>query len=299
MNIKTLKANGLLFAASILWGTTFVAQRVGMDHMGPFLFSGLRFAVGAAALAPLAWRARHNVAPTCSGHVSGRLPWRGVFLAGCFLCAGINLQQIGLVHTTAGKAAFITGLYVIIVPLLGLFFGQKPGWGLWIGTPMAAAGLYLLSMTQSFQLAPGDGWVLACALAWSGQILYLGWLSPKMDSFVLAFGQALVCAVLSLLMALFFEKNLVIASWTALGPVFYGGIMSVGIGFTLQIIGQKKSLPAHAAIIFQLEAVVAAVSGWLLLGEMMGGRDLVGAALMIAGMLAAQLWTADKKSQGV
>jgi drug/metabolite transporter (DMT)-like permease len=296
MNPKTLRANVLLFVASLLWGTTFVAQRMGMDHMGPFLFSSLRFALGASILAPLAWREIKRGAPIYRNCPSKWQPFWGVFLAGCLLCGGINLQQIGLVHTTAAKAGFITGLYVIIVPLLGLFFGQKPGLGLWIGAPLAVIGLYLLSVRHHFQLARGDGWVLACAFAWSGQILYLGWLSPKINSFFLAFGQSLVCAVLSLLMALFFEKNLVVPSWNALGPVVYGGIMSVGIGFTLQIIGQKASPPAHAAIIFQLEAVVAALSGWIVLGETMGGRDLSGAALMVAGMLTAQLWTTGKKA---
>jgi drug/metabolite transporter (DMT)-like permease len=294
MRTRICKANGLLLIASLLWGTTFVAQRLGMNHMGPFLFSGLRFAIGAAFLAPLAWRLRKSPAPVFRGRALKGLTWWGTVLAGCFLCAGINLQQIGLVYTTAGKAGFITGLYVVIVPFLGLLWGQRPGFGLWAGTPVAVVGLHLLSMTKGFNLAPGDGWVLACAFAWSGQMLYLGWLSPKMNSYVLAFGQSLVCAALSLLMAFFFEDIDGVDLQNGWIPVLYGGIMSVGIGFTLQIIGQKDSPPAHAAIIFQCEAVVGAVSGWLILGETMGVRGLSGAALMLCGMLVAQLWPVQK-----
>ena len=295
MNHHVLKANALLLVACLAWGTTFVAQRVGMDFMGPFLYTGMRFSIGALCLAPWAWYGHKKRRRTLSAgkNPAERPPWWGILLAGGLLCAGINLQQIGLIYTTAGKAAFITGLYVVIVPLLGLFGAQKPeGPGLWIAVPMAAIGLYLLSVTEAFRLSPGDGWVLACAFAWAGQILFLGWLSPKMNSFVLAFGQSFICAVLSLSIALIVEEVRLSVLLSGLVPVLYGGIVSVGIGFTFQVIAQKDAPPAHAAIIFQFEAVVAAVSGWFILGETMGLRALAGAVLMFASMLVAQLWGA-------
>jgi drug/metabolite transporter (DMT)-like permease len=175
---------------------------------------------------------------------------------------------------------------------MGFFWAQKSAPGLWIAVPLAAIGLYLLSVTESFTLASGDGWVMACAFAWAGQILFLGWLSPRINSFVLAFGQSCVCAVLSLIIALIVEEVSLPSLWHGLVPVLYGGVVSVGIGFTLQVIAQKDSPPAHAAIIFQFEAVVAAVSGWLILGEIMGLRARLGAAIMFAAMLVAQLWVA-------
>ena len=296
MNYRVLKANLILFTAALVWGTTFVAQRVGMDHVGPLTYTAVRFTLGALFLLPWAWFRRHRRYPGFEGAGGRWLPlWAGV-LAGTAMCAGINLQQIGLVRTTAGNAGFITGLYVIIVPILGYLWGHRPSLGVWIGAVLGAVGLYLLSVTSEFSLRPGDGWVLACAFAWGGHVWIVAWLSPKMDSYVLAFGQASVCAMLSFIMAAFTEEM----SWAALVPawlpILWGGIMSVGVGFTLQVIGQKNSPAAHAAIILSLEAVVAAVSGWLILGETMSPRGAWGAGLMLAGMLIAQLWT--MKTQG-
>lgn len=290
-NIRVLRANALLFLAAIVWGSTFVAQRVGMDHLGPLGYTGIRFSLGALALAPAAW-ARRNVQPPDFLGAPWKKMWLwGALLAGSAMFMGINLQQIGLVYTTAGNAGFITGLYVIIVPIMGLFWKSKPDAGVWIGAVMGSAGLYLLSVTESFNLAPGDGWVLACAFAWALHVWIIGWLSPKMDSCVLACGQASVCAALSLTAALLTGETITINAMTeAWLPILWGGIMSVAIGFTLQVMGQKDSPPAHAAIILSLEAVVAAVTGWLILNEAMTSRTVTGAALMLGGMLTAQLW---------
>jgi len=290
MEKKVFKANIFLFLAALVWGVTFVAQRAGMDHLGPFTYSGVRFALGALFLAPLAWRGYKldSLRPFRPG---GKwiVVWGGV-LAGLAMAAGINFQQAGLVYTTAGKAGFITGLYVIIVPILGLFWSQRPGLGVWIGAPLAAVGLYFMSVTEGFSLAPGDALVLVCAFAWAGHILVLGWLSPRMNPYVLACGQAAVCSFLSLTIAAFTEDFSLPALWAARVPILWGSVMSVGIGFTLQVLGQKDSPPAHAAIIMQLEAVFAGLSGWLILGEIMSFRAVFGAGLMLAGMLTAQIW---------
>jgi drug/metabolite transporter (DMT)-like permease len=296
MENKTLKADFFLLVASVVWGTTFVAQRVGMDHIGPFLFTGTRFAVGALVLAPLAWMARTRSSQGATDAMGTTFPFWGCIPAGVVLFAAMNLQQIGLVYTTAGKAAFITGLYVVIVPILGLFWGQRPGLGLWIGAPLAAVGLYFLSVREGFEMAPGDGWILLCAFAWAVQVLFLGWLSPKMNSCVLAFGQSVVCAILSLVTAFFFEDIVLDHILAATGPILYGGVLSVGVGFTFQVIGQKRASPTHAAIIMQFEAVVGAFSGWVILGEVMGARAVSGALIMLTGMLSAQLWPSSAKS---
>ncbi|MEW5725978.1 MAG: DMT family transporter [Thermodesulfobacteriota bacterium] len=286
---RILRANTLLFLAAVVWGCTFVAQRAGMDHLGPLGFTGLRFTLGALCLLPLAWLRRRVPPPDFLS--AGKWTWLwGGGLAGVIMFAGINLQQIGLVQTTAGNGGFITGLYVVIVPLMGLLWASRPGLGVWTGAVLGAVGLYLLSVTKGFRLTPGDGWVLACAFVWAIHVWILGWLSPRMDSCVLAFGQAAVCAVLSWIAALLWEEMTwagVVAAWL---PLLWGGFMSVAVGFTLQVMGQKDSPPAHAAIILSLESVVAAVSGRLLLQESMTSRALLGAGLMLAGMLIAQLW---------
>lgn len=289
--LQVLKGNVFLFLAAFAWGTTFVAQRTAMEHIGPFLYSGLRFFLGSLFLLPFAVkRIRERRPSVWQREKLGRwLPLWGSCLAGILICLGINLQQIGLMYTTAGNAGFITGLYVVIVPFLGIFFGFPISLGVWLGAPLATLGLYLLSATNGLALAPGDAWVLASAFVWAAQVLAVGLLSPKIDSVVLAFGQSFVCAVLSLFVAGIIEDISFAAIWTVWFEIAFGGIISVGVGFTLQVVGQKYSQPSHAAIILQLEAVIAALAGWFFLNEIMSSRALAGAGLMLLGMLIAQL----------
>lgn len=291
IDLQPLKGNTFLFLAALAWGTTFVVQRTAMEYMGPFLYSGLRFFLGAVFLLPLAvFRIRGSRPSAWQRHKVGRwLPLWGSCLAGMLICLGINLQQIGLMYTTAGNAGFITGLYVVIVPFLGIFFGYRISLGVWIGAPLAAAGLYLLSATEGIALQPGDAWVLASAFVWAFQVLTVGLLSPKIDSVLLAFGQSFVCALLSLALAFFLEDINMTAIRSVWFEIAFGGIISVGVGFTLQVIGQKYSQPSHAAVILQLEAVIAALAGWIFLQEIMSNRALAGASLMLLGMLIAQL----------
>ena len=211
-------------------------------------------------------------------------------LAGLVLFGGATLQQVGLGFTTAGKAGFITGLYVVIVPLLGMLWRQWPGWGGWVGAIIAAVGLYFLSVTTEFNLAPGDAWVLASAFLWAIHVLLLGYLSPRVDVLKLACDQYAVCCFLSLVVAGFMETITVHGLRGATIPILYGGVMSVGVAYTLQVVAQKVAPPTHAAIILSLEAVFAALAGWLILGEVLTSRGLLGCGLMLAGMTVAQLW---------
>lgn len=286
---KLVRGNLYLLLASLAWGTTFVVQKTAMVHLGPFTYSGIRFLLGALFLLPLVIRRVRSSKALLQVGVRGKhllLPGASL-LTGSLVCIGINLQQIGLISSTAGKGGFITGLYVIIVPILGIFAGQRAGaWG-WLGGILALLGLYLLSVTSGFSLAPGDGWILAGAFVWALQVLSLGWLSPKLDSLVLAFGQALVCAVLSLAVAGAVEKVTIDGLQAAAFELAYGGIISVGIGFTLQVAGQKYAKASHAAIIMQFEAVFAVIAGWLVLGEVLTPRGLTGCGLMFAGMLVS------------
>ncbi|MBN1140246.1 MAG: DMT family transporter [Deltaproteobacteria bacterium] len=291
MKNRILRANLLLLVVALIWGSTFVAQRLGTLHVGPFTFNAVRFFLGAAALFPLAWRTWKQHPPQSVGAAAPLPPllW-GSALAGLMLFAGINLQQIGLISTTAANAGFITGLYVVMVPMIGLLFGLRCGPGVWAGALLGVGGLYLMSVTEGFKLAPGDLWILAGAFAWAGHVLVIGWLSPKIRSFFLAFGQTLVCALLSLGVALAMEEIDAAGILAAAMPLLFSGIVTTGVAFTLQVIAQKDSPPAHAALIMQLETVFAALSGWLLLGETMTSRGLLGAALILTGMLIAQFW---------
>jgi drug/metabolite transporter (DMT)-like permease len=288
----TYKADSLLMLTAIIWGGAFVAQRVGMDYVGPLTFNGVRFALGALTLLPLALRGNKNrdAGEDLGNNFSSKQAILGGGLAGLVLFAGASLQQVGLIYTTAGKAGFITGLYVVIVPLLGMLWKQWPGWSASTGALLAAVGLYFLSVTEEFNLAPGDAWELAGAFMWATHVLILGWLSPRVDVLKLACAQYAVCSCLSLLVAGYTETIAAHGLREATIPILYGGVMSVGIAYTLQVVAQKVAPPTHAAIILSLEAVFAALAGWLILGEVLTTRGLFGCGLMLTGMVVSQLW---------
>jgi len=289
MHSRHLKADGLLLLTALIWGAAFVAQRLGMEHIGPFTFNGVRFALGALALQPLIWRMQK--ARSGPGASSGRIIRCGL-LAGCVLFAGAALQQVGIIYTTAGKAGFITGLYVVMVPLFGLLLGQRAGAGTWIGALAAAAGLYLLSVNENFSIAFGDLLELIGAVFWAGHVLVIGRLSPGMDAtdaVKLAAAQFTVCAGLSMGAGVLFESITWAGVSAAAVPILYGGLMSVGVAYTLQVVAQRDADPAHAAIILSLEAVFAAVTGYFVLGEVLALRALIGCGLMLGGMLLSQL----------
>ena len=291
MKPGAVKADLLLLLTAAIWGLAFVAQRVGMDYVGPFTYNAVRFAVGSLSLLPLILLSRKKELQARPELTSGngRTALVGGGIAGLILFAGASLQQAGLVHTGAGKAGFITGLYVVMVPLLGLFWKQRPTPGTWLGALLAAVGLYFLSVTEQFTISFGDLLVLLSACFWAGHVLIIGWLSPKTDSLKLAAVQFAVCSLLSLAVAAGLETMSLAAIWRAAMPILYGGLFSVGIAYTLQVVAQKDAHPAHAAILLSLEGVFAAIGGWLLLGELLSPRSLLGCALMLCGMLLSEL----------
>jgi drug/metabolite transporter (DMT)-like permease len=286
------RANLILLLTSVIWGFAFVAQRAGMAHVGPFTFNGVRFLIGGLALLPLIAvldRGRRGrgeaVVP-----LGSRSLLVGGALAGAFLFGGAALQQMGIQSTTAGKAGFITGLYVVLVPILGLFIGQRTSAGTWIGAGLAAIGLYFLTMQGDLTIQRGDLLVLMGAFIWAGHVQLLGRLSPGTDPIKLAAVQFFACAALSLAAAFAVESVVwadIAAGWA---PILYTGLMSVGVGYTLQVVGQRHARPADAAIILSLEAVFAVIGGWLFLNEQLGLRGLVGCGMMLAGILVSQLF---------
>ncbi len=299
MHKQHLKSDLLFLLSAVIWGFAFVAQRMGMDHVGPFTFNGIRFLLGALVLIPFIYSNRNSLPKESdgSGQVrNNRLVLYGG-LAGMAIFAGASLQQVGLVYTTAGKAGFITGLYVVIVPIMGLLWGQHTNAGTWGGVLMAAAGMYLLSVNEDLTVSLGDLLELIGAIFWACHIHLIGWLSPKTDSLQLAFLQFMVCAAASLITGAVIETTSLAAIAAAALPIIYGGALSVGVAYTLQVVAQRYAHPAHAAILLSLEAVFAAVGGWLVLGEVMSGRGIVGCSLMFMGMLMSQLYgLATKRS---
>ena len=273
----------LLLLASVIWGFAFVAQRVGMEHVGPFIFNAVRFALGAAVLVPFMISSIKKDRET-----GGALVYLYGVIAGTILFLGASLQQIGLISTTAGKAGFITGLYVVLVPVMGIIVGHRTGKETWAGIVLAAAGLYLLSFRGNFSIDKGDLLVLAGTFFWAAHVLLIGSVTRRTNSLLLALIQFLTCSILSFTAAVLFETIEVTGLAKAAIPILYGGFLSVGIAYTLQVIAQKRVPSSHAAIILSLETVFAAIGGWLVLGETIPFRGLIGCTLMFAGILVSQ-----------
>lgn len=302
---------GLLLAlAALIWGTAFVAQSVGMDYLGPCAFNGVRSIIGGLVLLPVIWlfsRRRvsgQSVVPKTDDsdsnvRESGFLAQnRDLLLGGA--CCGVLLavasllQQAGIQYTTAGKAGFLTSLYIVIVPVLGIFLGRRAGLRVWLAVVLALAGAWFLSAVGGpggFYIEPGDLLVLCSAAFFSLHILVIDHFAPKVDGVKLSCTQFFVAGVLSLCLAAVLERGQfrwdgLLAAW---GPLLYTGVLSSGAGYTLQILGQKDMNPAVASLILSLESVFAAVSGWLLLAQPLSGRELLGCGLVFAGVVLAQL----------
>jgi len=287
---KRLWSDVALLGTAIIWGSTFSAQRVAAAHLGPFVYNGMRFMLGALALLPVLLV--RGVRPT-------RLERRGGALAGLILAGAAVLQQAGLEFTTAGKAAFITGLYVVLVPLLlALVWKQWPNWLGWVGSLVAVAGLYLLSAEGSMALAPGDGLELGGAGLWALHVVLIDRLAGRVDALRLAAIQYVVCGLVSALLGLALERHTLAGLGAAWWAVVYGGAMSVGVGYTLQLVGQKGAPATDAALVLSLEAVFAALFGWWFLGELLGLRQLLGCGLMLGGMVLAQFSPSRGHSPG-
>jgi drug/metabolite transporter (DMT)-like permease len=261
-----------------------------METMGPFLFTGVRFLIGVVVLLPVIWFLSKKPQQTHKAEVSTKKLIYAGTVAGLLLFGGISCQQVGLQYTTAGKAGFITGLYIFFVPLIGLFLGQKTGSGTWLGATIALFGLYLLSIKEDFSIAEGDLLQLICAVFFAAHVLVIGYLAKRMDTLKLSLVQYLVCGFISLFIAIAIEMiswDMIVA--TAI-PLLYAGVMSTGIAYTLQVVAQQHAHSSHAAIILSLEGAFAVLGGWLLLDEHLPARGLLGCALMLTGMFLSQLF---------
>ncbi len=289
MKTQEIRADLIMLLAAAIWGFAFVAQREGMETMGPFLFNTARFFIGTVFLLPIVWYlSKKNKSQNNKETSTKKLLFAG-FIAGLFLFLAASFQQVGIQYTTAGKAGFITGLYIFFVPLIGIFFGQRTGSGTWLGAFIALIGLYLLSINKDFSIAQGDLLQLICAIFFAAHILVIGYVAKSMDPLKLSLIQYFVSAVLSFFIAVAIE----VITWemivdTAI-PLLYAGIMSIAIGYTLQVVAQQHAKSSHAAIILGLEGAFAVLGGWLILDENLSTRGLLGCGLMLLGMFLSQL----------
>jgi len=289
MKSQAIRADLLMLLAAAIWGFAFVAQREGMETMGPFLFNTARFFIGTVFLFPIVWYLSKKKKTQDNKETSTKKLLFAGFIAGLFLFIASSFQQVGIQYTTAGKAGFITGLYIFFVPLIGIFLGQRTGSGTWLGAFIAVIGLYLLSINEDFSIAKGDLLQLICAVFFAAHVLVIGYVAKRMDPLKLSLIQYFVSGILSLFIAVSIE----VITWqmivdTAI-PLLYAGIMSIGVGYTLQVVAQQHAKSSHAAIILGLEGAFAVLGGWLILDEDLSTRGLIGCALMLTGMFLSQL----------
>lgn len=295
MNKKTFRSSLLLFLAAAIWGVAFVSQSKGMEYMGPFTFNGVRSLLGATVLVPLILFRRKKEGPNRKP-----IPWKVTLIGG--VCCGLaltsasTLQQYGILYTSVGKAGFITTLYIIFVPIIGIFLGRKAPWMVWAGAILASVGMYLLCMQESLHINPGDVMVFISAIIFSLHILIIDHFSPKADGVMLSCIQFFMAGIICTGCAFIFEQPQLSQLVSGLVPILYAGIMSSGVAYTLQIVGQKDMNPTVAALILSLESVVSVLAGWfaykvgfLKEDQTLTGRQLLGCSIVFAAVILVQL----------
>ena len=298
-----LKNSLILLLTATIWGIAFVAQSEGGDAVGAFTFNSTRSLIGSLVLIPVIFLL-NKITPkdnksesgissgnSSSGNIFSRnrtLILGGISCGICFFLAS-NFQQLGIMYTSVGKAGFITACYIVIVPILGLFIKKKCGPFIWAAVAMALVGLYLLCITDGFSIGKGDILVLICAFLFSLHILIIDYFSPKVDGVKMSCIQFFVCGVLSAIPALIFEHPQLSAFHGAWGAILYAGVMSCGVAYTLQIVGQKNMDPTVASLILSLESCISVLAGWIILGQKLSMREIIGCVVMFAAIVLAQL----------
>ena len=298
MDRKALRGSLLLLLGSVIWGAAFAAQRAGMDHVQPFAFTGVRMLLAGLIMIPVCALKGKKSGEGKTGEEKQEQRKAGL-ICGVLLFAATSLQQIGLVYTSAGKAGFITALYVVLVPVASwLLFRRQPGGVIWAGVGLAVAALYLLCVpADGFRVERGDAMLLGCAICFTGQILCVDRYAPRVDGMALARDEFLITGTLGMIVALLTEEIRLEGLLEAAIPILYAGIFSGAIGYTLQIVGQRDVNPTIASLIMCLESVFAVLTGAVVLGERMTGREAAGSILMFAAVILAQLSTLMKKKR--
>lgn len=287
---QRIRANALLLLASALWGFAFVAQRVGGDHVGPYTYTSARFALGVAVLVPIIMiRDRIRRVPPAARRAANRAVILPGLAGGLLLTVAVNLQQVSLLDTPVGNAAFITGLYMVFVPVIAALRGRRSGGATVVGVIFSVAGLYLITVNGELRIGFGEALCLISTVFWASQILVIEEFGAKLSALRFAAMQFLTCAIASGVVALIAEPAPFVGLEEIVLPLAYGGLVSVGIAYTLQVVGQKHALASHAALIMATESLFGALGGVLMLGEYLSLRAWIGAAMMILGAVVAQV----------
>ncbi len=282
------QSNLLLLFTAAIWGGGFVIQKVAMDSMDPFIYNALRFFVASLCLIPIRYFRRGNIAIMKYGE--NRHMLISTFAAGTIMFVAVAFQQIGIKDTTVSNAGFITGLYIVFVPIIGIFIGHRYKHGIWIAIGIACIGLYLLSGMDGFYMKQGDFFILISAICWALHLIVIDHISHRHHPVAFAIRQFFVCATLSLIAAIVTGERIAITSTTEWGYILASGMIAIAIGYTFQIYGQKVTPPSQAALIFNTEAVFAAAAGFYFLNEILGSEALIGCTLMLVGTVMAQFY---------
>ncbi len=296
---QQIKSSLILLLTATIWGVAFVAQSVGMEYIGPFTFNAIRCVLGGMVLIPviLVLKKKKETGAENQEKEDKKTLWMGGIACGVILCIASNLQQFGIMEASVGKSGFFTALYIVMIPVIGIFIGKRPGIKLWFCVALAVVGMYLLCMKDgSFTIERADIMLLLCALAFSFHILVVDYFSPKVDGVKMSCIQFFVCGVLSAVGMLFTETPDISNIQAAWLPLVYAGLLSCGVGYTLQIVGQKGINPVIASLIMSLESVISALAGWVILGQVLSPKEILGCILMFVAIIITQIPIGNKKT---
>lgn len=296
---QQIKSSLILLLTATIWGVAFVAQSVGMEYIGPFTFNAIRCVLGGMVLIPviLVLKKKKETGAENQEKEDKKTLWMGGIACGVILCIASNLQQFGIMEASVGKSGFFTALYIVMIPVIGIFIGKRPGIKLWFCVTLAVVGMYLLCMKDgSFTIERADIMLLLCALAFSFHILVVDYFSPKVDGVKMSCIQFFVCGVLSAVGMLFTETPDISNIQAAWLPLLYAGLLSCGVGYTLQIVGQKGINPVIASLIMSLESVISALAGWVILGQVLSPKEILGCVLMFVAIIITQIPIGNKKT---
>ena len=289
---QQIKSSLILLLTATIWGVAFVAQSVGMEYIGPFTFNAIRCVLGGLVLIPviLVLKKKKETGAENQEKEDKKTLWAGGIACGVILCIASNLQQFGIMEASVGKSGFFTALYIVMIPVIGIFIGKRQGIKLWFCVALAVVGMYLLCMKDgSFTIERADIMLLLCALAFSFHILVVDYFSPKVDGVKMSCIQFFVCGVLSAVGMLFTETPDISNIQAAWLPLLYAGLLSCGVGYTLQIVGQKGINPVIASLIMSLESVISALAGWVILGQVLSPKEILGCVLMFVAIIITQI----------
>lgn len=296
---QQIKSSLILLLTATIWGVAFAAQSVGMEYIGPFTFNAIRCVLGGLVLIPviLVLKKKKETGAENQEKEDKKTLWMGGIACGVILCIASNLQQFGIMEASVGKSGFFTALYIVMIPVIGIFIGKRPGIKLWFCVALAVVGMYLLCMKDgSFTIERADIMLLLCALAFSFHILVVDYFSPKVDGVKMSCIQFFVCGVLSAVGMLFTETPDISNIQAAWLPLLYAGLLSCGVGYTLQIVGQKGINPVIASLIMSLESVISALAGWVILGQVLSPKEILGCVLMFVAIIITQIPIGNKKT---